>query len=183
VRPASRVARIVLYDTRSGRSSQYLYLQDAPGLQNGEIAAISSKRFLVLEHDGRFTSDPVTPARIKRIYLADLTDATEVSDPADGRRGRLVNGDTLEQMSQAALQAAGITPAKKRLVIDLLALPLRYLHDRPTGLAVLNDRLIAVSNDDDFGITGDGRGGVASKHVPGSSRPTDVGEVCFVQLD
>jgi hypothetical protein len=183
VRPTSRVTRIVLYDLRSGTSRQYLYIQEAPGLENSEIAAVSSTRFLVLEHDGRFALDPAAPARIKRIYLADLSGATDVSDPADGPRGRLVNGRTLEQMSEAALNAAGIRPVRKRLLIDLLAPPIRYLHDRPAGLAVLNDRLIAVSNDDDFGITGDGRGGVTARRVPGSSLPADRGEVCFIQLE
>jgi hypothetical protein len=43
--------------------------------------------------------------------------------------------------------------------------------------------LIAVSNDDDFGITGDGRGGVTARRVPGSSLPADRGEVCFIQLE
>ena len=72
----------------------------------------------------------------------------------------------------------------KELVVDLLALPGGYPHDdKAEGLAVISDTMIAVSNDDDFGIVPDGKGGIAPKRLPGANNMIDVNRVYFIKLD
>jgi len=183
VRKTSRFNRIVAYDPRTGASRQYAYLLEATSAVVSEIAAITHSTFIVSERDQLFQGDPKSPSKLKRIYKIDLSIATDVSDPADGPNGRLVNGRTLEQLSEAQLREAGIVPVTKELVVDLLALPGGYPHDKYEGLAVISDILIAVSNDDDFGIVPDGKGGIAPKRLPGANYMIDVNRIYFIKLD
>jgi hypothetical protein len=148
----SLLTRILTYDIATGATRQYLYRLEDESTANSEIAAISNNSFLVLERDGEYPGSPKKPSAIKRIYRIELSAATDVSDPANGANGKLVNGKTLEQLSDAELQAASIKPVSKELVTDLLKDVKDYPHDKAEGLAVINSRLIAVSNDDDFGI-------------------------------
>jgi hypothetical protein len=176
----SVVVRLVLVHLPSGRSRQYLYLLDDPDDVTSDVAAVGPERLLVLEQDSRFPRDPRSPSRQKRIYEVDLSEATDVSDPADGPDGRLVRGRTLEALAEGELRAAGIVPAAKRLVVDLLDPAIGYVHDKAEGLARLPDGRLAVSNDDDFGIESDGRGGCVAKHNPVTGEP-DRGEVYFIR--
>jgi hypothetical protein len=48
---------------------------------------------------------------------------------------------------------------------------------------VISDTLIAVSNDDDFGIVPDGKGGIAPKRLPGANDIVDINRVYFIKLD
>jgi phytase-like protein len=182
VRRASRVARILAYDTRNSSSKQYIYLQEESGLANADIAAISATRLLVLEHDGRFPGDADAPTRVKRVYLIDISGATDVSDREDSPHGRVANSQTLEEMTPFELRAAGIVPVTKTLIVDLLALPHRYPHDKPEGLALLGDRTIAVANDDDYGITSAG-GALAPKRAPGTPLLIDRGSLYIITLE
>ena len=157
------------------RRSSTRYLLDSTSAVVSEIAAISNTAYLVLERDQLFPGDPKSPSKLKRIYRIDISQATDLSDPDDGRNGRLVNGKTLEQLTDAELAAAGIVPVTKELVVDLLAMPGGYPHDKSEGLAVISRPLIAVSNDDDFGIVPDGKGGIAAKRLPaGNNRSTSI---------
>jgi hypothetical protein len=183
IRKTSRLNRIVVYDPHTGASRQYAYLLDATSAVVSEIAAVTNRTFIVSERDQLFPGDPKSPSKLKRIYKIDLSNATDLSDPADGRNGRLVNGRTLEQLSEAQLKEAGIVPVTKELVVDLLALPGGYPHDKSEGLAVISDTLIAVSNDDDFGIVPDGKGGIAPKRLPGANNMVDVNRIYFIKLD
>jgi Esterase-like activity of phytase len=148
-----------------------------------EIAAVTETRFIVSERDQLFPGDPKSPSKLKRIYKIDLAGATELSDPEDGPRGRLVNGRTLEQLNDEELRSAGIVPVAKELVVDLLAMPGGYPHDKSEGLAVISDTLIAVSNDDDFGIVPDGKGGISEKRLPLEGDRVDVNRIYFIRLE
>lgn len=148
----SLVTRILTYDIATGATRQYLYRLDDKNTANSEIAAISNTTFLVLERDGEYPGDPKDPSTIKRIYRIDLAGATDVSDPDNGPNGKKVNGKTLEELTESELQAAGIKAVSKALTVDLLKDVKDYPHDKAEGLAIINSRLIAVSNDDDFGI-------------------------------
>ncbi len=172
----SVVTRLLAYDTETGRSRQYLLLQDAVDLRNSDLAAITNQAMLLIEKDANFPGDSVHPATVKRVYRIDLRGASDVSDPANSPDGRLVNGRTLEALSVEELHQAGITPASKELLVDLLTLG--YPHDKPEGVAVVDDFTIAVSNDDDFGITE----GPAPKLLP-KLGVADFNEVYFVRLD
>jgi hypothetical protein len=183
IRKTSLLNRLVTYDPNSGVSKQFAYMIDATSSVVSEIAAVTATTFIVSERDQLFQGDPKSPAKLKRIYKIDIAKATDISDPADGPGGKLVNGKTLEQLSVAELKDAGIVPVTKELVVDLLALPGGYPHDKAEGLAVISDTMIAVSNDDDFGIVPDGKGGIAAKRLPGANDRIDINRVYFIKLD
>ena len=111
--------------------------------------------------------DTSHPAAIKRVSRVDLTGATDVSDSSDRAEGMLLNGKTVESSTPAELAAHGIVTVRKSLVADLLALG--YPHDKPEGITILNYSTIAMSNDDDFGVTE----GPATKLLS-PNRETDV---------
>jgi hypothetical protein len=182
IRKTSRLNRIIAYEPRTGASRQYAYLMDATSAVVSEIAAVTDRVFLVLERDQLYPGDPKSPSKLKRVYRIDLANATDITDPADAPSGKLVNGKTLEQLSEADLAAAGILPVTKELVVDLLTVP-GFVHDKAEGLAVINDRMIAVSNDDDFGIVPDGKGGIAPKQLPGENGRVDINRIYFIKLD
>lgn len=170
--------RIVVFDTQSGSTRQYLYPLDAAGFFVTDIAWLSPTRFLVLERDVGFPGGD--PAGLqKKVFAVDLTEATDVSDSADRASGRLANGKTLEAASTADLVVENIEPAIKSLVVDLL--DLGYPHDKPEGLVVFGRDEIGVVNDDDYSIT-DGGGGVAAvKRLPRTGE-VDAGFLWVIRL-
>jgi hypothetical protein len=170
--------RIVMFDTQTGSTRQYLYPLDGAGFFATDIAWLSPTRFLVLERDVGFPGGD--PAGLqKKVFAVDLTEATDVSDPADRPAGRLANGKTLEAASTADLVVENIEPATKRLVVDLL--DLGYPHDKPEGLVVLGRDEIGVVNDDDYSIA-DGGGGVAAvKRLPRTGG-VDAGFLWVIRL-
>ncbi len=183
IRKTSRLNRLIAFDPRTGTSKQYAYMLDGTHAVVSEIAAVTGHTFIVFERDQLFPGDPEKPSKLKRIYKIDISQATDVSDPDDGPNGKRINDKTLEQLSDAELKEAGIVPVTKELVVDLLALPGGYPHDKAEGLAVISDTMIAVSNDDDFGIVPDGKGGIAPKRLPGANNMIDVNRVYFIKLD
>ncbi|MEO7727871.1 MAG: esterase-like activity of phytase family protein, partial [Burkholderiales bacterium] len=183
VRKTSRLNRLVLFDPRTGASKQYAYMLDATSAVVSEIAAITDHTFVASERDQLFQGDPKKPSKLKRIYKIDIAQATEIGDPADSPNGKTINGKTLEQLNESELIEAGIVPVTKEMVVDLLALPGGYPHDKAEGLAVISDTMIAVSNDDDFGIVPDGKGGIAAKRLPGANDMIDINRVYFIRLD
>jgi hypothetical protein len=179
VEPTAKATRILVFNPVDGLTQQYLYIQDAPGLSNSEIAALCETKFLVLERDGKFPGDD---SEYKRFYKIDISCATDVSDPVDGENGLLIWGKTLEQCTDADLSNAGIIPVRKSLVIELLNLPIKYPHDKPEGFTLLNNnKILAVANDDDFGILGDGMGGIVPKVLPITGE-TDNNGIYFFKL-
>jgi hypothetical protein len=182
VRKTSRLNRIVVYDPRTNRSMQFGYLLDSTSAVVSDIAAVTNTRYLVLERDQLMPRDPKTPSTLKRVYEIDISGATDISDPKDDRHGMRIDGRTLEQSSEAQLRQAGIVTPAKKLVVDLLALPGGYPHDKPEGLAIIAPGLIAVSNDDDFGIVPDGKGGIAPKTLPAENDRVDLNRVYFIRL-
>lgn len=164
----SSATRLVLFDIASGETEQYIYLQEAPNLSNSEIRALSNTTFLVLERDGAF---PGAGATYKRIYWIDISNATDVSDPNDGPNGLTFEIDsvekTIEQMTVHELTTiAGIQPVHKVLAFDMLSQLDDYPHDKPEGFAIIDNDLIAIINDDDFGITSDNDGILSQKILP-----------------
>jgi hypothetical protein len=174
----TRATRLVLYDTRSGRSGQYLHLLDDAGHFSSDIAALGAERFLVIERDTRW---PGQPGAFKRVFAVDLRGATDVTGDARRASGLLVDGKTLEQITIGADDPAellgrhGIRTASKTLVSDLVVDLPGWSHDKPEGLAVLDDSTLVISNDDDFGVTSsDPAGRVAPKLNPVTGRPDFV---------
>ncbi|MBC7891300.1 MAG: esterase-like activity of phytase family protein, partial [Sphingobacteriaceae bacterium] len=180
-RDASRSLRILTFDLTNGATRQFVYLLDNPTYVGvSDLAALSNDTFLVLERDGNFLKNGTTPAKL--LYKISLGEATDVSDPANGEAGRLVNGKTIDFASPAELQANGIKTVQKTLVVDLLKAIPAYPHDKPEGLALLSPTLLALSNDDDFGITAGMDGNPAQKRLPFTGN-VDRGAVYFIRLD
>jgi hypothetical protein len=162
VRKAARATRIVMLDLASGAVRQLVYLLEQPSHSVTEIAALDAGSFLVIERDDFFAGDPKQPAECKRVYRIDTRGATEIADEPS------FEGRTLEQLDAGQLAAAGIRPVTKTLAVDLLTLPGGFPHDKPEGLALVEDG-IAVSNDDDFGVTGLA-GKTVAKILPATSQ-------------
>jgi len=176
----SRSVRLVAYDPATGASRQFVYLLEDAGNRTTDITAVSATRFLVLEIDGRVPGDSAEPSRFQRVFQVDLAGATEVGDPADHPAGRRFGGRTLEELPADSLRAAGVIPVSKLLLLDLLDPAIGYPHAKPEGLAVLDDHTIAIANDDDFGITADGRGGMVTNRRPDGR--LEANEVWLVRL-
>ena len=178
----SLVTRILAFDIATGATRQYVYLIEQANLQaNSEITAITNSTFLVLERDGEYGTDANKSTLFKRVYKIDLTGATDISDPANGANGKLYGGKTVEELKTAAtLQANGIVPVSKTLALDLATeISPIYPHDKVEGIALINPTLLAVSNDDDFGVTGTGT--FVAKILPATGA-IDKNRVYFVTL-
>ncbi|MFC3282112.1 esterase-like activity of phytase family protein [Litchfieldella rifensis] len=160
------LTRIVTFEIETGETKQYLYRQDTDNLSNSEIAAINDHEFLVIERDGGFLGEE---ARYKRLYKIDLDDATDVSGDFSSENGRLLADKTLEQTSWEALEAAGIKPVRKELVMDVLA-DLQYPHDKLEGIWIRSAREIGIINDDDFAVMADDDGTVTQKVLQATSQ-------------
>jgi hypothetical protein len=168
----SRLTRLVVFEP-GGRARQYGYLIDSPKTFTSDIVALSDTSFLVLEHDATFQA---TGPAVKRVYRFDIAGATDLSDPTDDPCGLLVDGQTLEQLTADAahpdsvLATKGIRVGVKSLVLDLVRAVPEYPHNKIEGLTVVNDRTIAISNDDDFGVTDGGTCRFQTKHLTGTNR-------------
>ena len=184
---SSRMARLVVIDSRSGVTRQHAVLLDAANLLYSEVAALTPTTFLVVERDGNFPLAGGAGA-IKKVYKIDIEHATDISDPSDGAGGLLVNGKTLEELTKGAadpratLLANGITAVTKTLVVDLLQAIPGYPHDKVEGLAVIDNWTIAISNDDDFGVGDDGAGNFAVKSLPLLGGVQDYNSVYILRL-
>ena len=182
------LTRIVTVNIETGAVAQYLHKQDAAGLANSEIVALTPTTFLIIERDTKFYGISTGTIR-KNIYKIDLAQATNVdtgntslinSQPAQlsssATLGLLVDGKTLEQVIKdagsdsnfatgwAQLDALGIKPAAKTLVYDGIA-GQNYPHDKMEGLWVISSTQLGILNDDDFAIAPDGAGGVVQKKL------------------
>lgn len=180
----SVVLRVVTFDIASGATKQYAYLMENASLTGcSEIAAITNTTFLTLERDGDYGGNPAKPATFKRVFKIDLAGATDISDPSNGTNGKLFGGLTVEQLKdKAGLQNAGITPVTKTLVFDILTgfKPV-YPHDKAEGIALIGNNILAISNDDDFGVVDNGQNGFTAKILPATGK-VDVNRIYFVTL-
>lgn len=143
----SRIHRLVELDPATGAMRTFVYVHDpvlgqirSQDWKIGDLAAVNNEEFLVLEHAER------NGWNAKNIYKFSIAGATPLSTENFG-------GQTLEQLNnEAGLAANGIVPVQKTLFLDLLELGWERQHDKPEGLAIVNDSTVAVINDNDFGI-------------------------------
>lgn len=180
----STVLRVVAFDLATGATKQYAYLMDNASLTGcSEIAAITNTTFLALERDGLYGGNATAPATFKKVFKFDLAGATDISDASNTAAGKLYNGLTVEQLkTPAGLTAAGVVPVTKTLVLDLLtAASPTYPHDKAEGLALIGNDLLAISNDDDFGVVDNGSNGFAPKLLPATGK-VDANRIYFFKL-
>ncbi|NBA85176.1 esterase-like activity of phytase family protein [Emticicia sp. CRIBPO] len=179
----SLVIRIVTFDITSGETKQFVYMMDNTTLQAvSEITAIDKNNFLVLERDGLFATEANKATVFKKIFKISLTGATDISDAANGVNGKLFGGKTVEELKDAAtLTTNGIVPVTKTLIADLMKdIPTLYPHDKAEGMVIINPTTIAVSNDDDFGITGANK--VYQKKTLAGNGQVDRNGIYFIKL-
>ncbi|GAB2694814.1 esterase-like activity of phytase family protein [Mucilaginibacter koreensis] len=180
----STVLRILTFDIATGATKQYAYLMDNSSLTGvSEILCVNATTFLTIERDGNYGGASTNPSTFKKVFKIDISNATDISDPANGTNGKLYNGKTVEQLNDAAgLQTAGIAPVSKTLVLDLLKdLPKVYPHDKAEGLALLPGNILVISNDDDFGVVDNGANAFAAKILP-ATNSVDHNRLYFVKI-
>lgn len=68
----------------------------------------------------------------------------------------------------------------KQLLVDLLEVAPGYDHDKVEGMALIGDSILAIANDDDFGITTDPDGNITPKLKP-DSHP-DTNEIWLIPI-
>lgn len=159
------VTRIVTFDLETAQTHQYLYRQNSKWLANSEITALNNKEFLVIERDGKFSGKEKAQ---KHIYKINLEGATDVSGDFHTQDGLMIKGKTLEQSSWEQIEAAGITPVKKELVVDVVkAAANHYPHEKMEGIWLINDTTLGILNDDDFAVSVK-KGEVIQKILPGA---------------
>lgn len=144
----SKLLRILTYDIETGKTKEFAYITENTKTLSSEIVAITATTFLVLERDQDYAPTALT----KKVYKIDISNATNISDPENKATGLLFSAKTLEEQTEAELLSNNIKTVTKELVVDLLTIPGGYSHDKAEGIAILNDKLIAISNDDDFGV-------------------------------
>jgi hypothetical protein len=176
VQEHSRLCRLITYEPVSGTIQQFAYMLEEPMLSCSEITFINNKEFLLIERDGK----PAKEAHYKRVYKIDLSNATDLSDPDDNPQGLLFEGKTLEQLSARELVKHNIQPVSKELVVDLLQKA--YPHEKPEGIALIDNGMLAISNDDDYGIEGDIQSGIKQKFRTGSQEIAHS-EIYFISIE
>jgi hypothetical protein len=170
------LARIVTVNLESKAVKEFLYPLANPQQTKvavSEITAISNTEFLVDERDGK-----LQPGGNKKIYIADISNATDVGPNATvpggvyraDAGGLQVDGKPIETLVGVSTDAAavdklkplGITVASKTLKLDLGALLTElngkgefFGHDKIEGLATPDGgKTLMIANDSDFGLAG-----------------------------
>ncbi len=142
----SRIHRLIELDPATGEMKTFVYIHEpvlgeirSRDWKIGDMVAVNNDEFLVLEHAER------NGWNSKNIYKFNISNATPVV-------GDNFGGNTLEQLNEVGLTANGIVPVEKEFFADLLELGWERQHDKPEGLAILDDSTFAVINDNDFGL-------------------------------
>jgi Esterase-like activity of phytase/Bacterial Ig domain len=198
------ITRIVTVNLATKVVAEYLYPLADPEKSKvavSEITALSNTTFLVDERDGK-----LQPGGDKKVYLADISGATDVGPNAkvpgttyvadagglqlNGKPIETTVGVTTDAAAIDALKAKGISVATKTLSLDLGGLLVEldgkgdfFGHDKIEGLATPDGgKTLVISNDSDFGLAG-----LDSKTPPFTLKPKmlangrqDTGEFLIV---
>lgn len=176
---STRVLRFFLLDPATDAIREHVYLADLkdgnrkPGeVKISTMACLGDSSFLVVEH-GKDKDDH----HWIDLFRADLTPQTsDVHEPGDAfGEGRLFMGGlkTLEQVGyipgdSATLASVGVTPMAKRLVYGDIIGRTAWRHESPEGLAVVNDSVVAILNDNDYAQSDDDGDGIP--HLTGNNK-------------
>ena len=130
----------VMDDAKSFKADNKKEAQKQNAVRMSEMVLLGGDRLLVNERISKTT----------KFYIIDLANAT----PLDASFDDAKTSPSLEQMSAADLEAKGIKPVAKTLVLssdDVDGLPKKV-----EGVAVVSPTEMILFNDSDFGIEGDG---------------------------
>lgn len=140
----AQFTRLVSFDPASGKTAMYGYPIDidsynkAKDAKVGDIVAVDNQHILLIEQG----SDK-DKQMINKIYLVDLSQATDLT-AFDGKDKALEFDDAKD------LAKRGVKLAQKREVVDLRKLG--WQQEKVEGLTLIDDRTLAVINDNDFGL-------------------------------
>ncbi|MFI8417612.1 esterase-like activity of phytase family protein [Serratia sp. NPDC078593] len=140
----AQFTRLVSFDPVSGKILQYGYPIDvakynkAKDAKIGDIVAIDNQHILLIEQ-GKNKQQQMTNV----IYLVDLSLASDLTRFDEAEKA-------LEYDDMSELLKRGVTLAQKREVADLRKLG--WQQEKVEGLALIDDRTLAVINDNDFGL-------------------------------
>lgn len=155
----SDVIRVLGIDLDGNPVSEYVYLlernRDA-GFADGRVdkmgdaVYMGNGKFRVLERDSGVPGDDESKKYIVEFTLVGATNILGMPVSVEG-----LDGKTLEEMTADELVKAGVQPVKRRVVLNLPSIG--YLpSDKPEGLALIAPDMMAVINDNDFGLAGAG---------------------------
>lgn len=121
----SDILLILALDVEQHVCREFVYRLEKKEHVVSEICYLTDSTFLVLERDGKF---PDKGRGFKRIYKIDISRATN-------------NG-----------LSGNVREVEKSLFCDILQVIPSYNHDKPEGISVIGNSVLAIVNDDDFGI-------------------------------
>jgi hypothetical protein len=146
---ASRMMRILVVDPRNQLPvAEYVYVADLPNeygetdqgeMKIGDIDYVNPNTLLLVERTDK----------IARVYQVDLSRATNILNT---KWDDLQNTQSsLEALRPEQLAANNVTPVGKSLLLDLSKVP--NMMEKIEGMTIVNDRTIAIGNDNDFGFS------------------------------
>ncbi len=144
-RATSQVAGEFVYtldDATSFRADNKKEAQKQNAVRLSEMVAVGEDRLLVLERISKTT----------KIYLVDLKSGSALDQAYDDA----ATSPSLEQLSAADLEAKGIKPLVKTLVLD--SDDVDNMPKKIEAMAVMSPTEMIVLSDSDFGIEGDETG-------------------------
>ncbi|MEK8130740.1 esterase-like activity of phytase family protein [Paenibacillus filicis] len=152
----SRALRILKFDLSTLKPvAEYAYItEDASQFKDlvqadiviSDLVAVNENTLLIDERD----KNAGDKAQLKRIYLTDLSRATNILGKYDDAKA---TGKTLEQFSVAELTQQGIRSPQKRTVLD--AVEFGFPFEKIEGISLVNGNILSFVNDNDFGVAGD----------------------------
>ncbi len=128
-----------LDDATSFRTDNKKEAQKQNAVRLSEMVAIGNDKLLVLERISKAT----------KFYMIDLSTGTPIEASYDDA----ATSPSLEQMSAADLEAKGIKPVVKTLVLD--SDDVENMPKKIEAIAVMSPTEMIVLSDSDFGIEGD----------------------------
>ncbi|MBP2001555.1 hypothetical protein J2Z69_002600 [Paenibacillus shirakamiensis] len=149
----SRALRILKIDLATLQPvAEYVYLtEDAKSYKDlkqsdiviSDLNVINENMLLIDERD----KNAGDKAQLKKIYLTDLSKATNILGQYDDTSKA---GKTLEQLSPAELSKAGVTSPQKTTILD--AVEFKYPNEKIEGISLVNGHTLVIVNDNDFGV-------------------------------
>lgn len=139
---SNNLIRMVLFDPKTKQSKTFAYPYDKEEYRSpvtakiGDMAAIDDTRFLIVEQGKTCTG------MRNVLYIIDINKATDISDL------KLKDGNALEYGTLGELSP--IQFIKKYKIFD--AVDYGWTHEKLEGVAIINPKTIAITNDNDFGL-------------------------------
>ncbi len=147
VSETSRLVRMLELDPSTGETRMFFY-EHSDARENirirdwkiADMVAVNNSEFLVIEHA------TMGESQFMDIYRIDISNATPIEREDYG-------GKTPELLNDAAgAMEYGIRVVDKTHLLDLIAAGYDPVLDKPEGIAIIDNKTIAIINDNDYDI-------------------------------